>query len=127
MSLTNLSIAAPLPPPTTPTVSAQSLATSISLTWEQLLGADAIESFEITYRYVINECVGDGDNRFSLPVTSILTDGMQRSYMIVNSSITPVEEDSQYNISVRAMNSVGMSAESNNATTTTSSAGDSKS
>ena len=105
-------------------VAAQSSATSISLTWDQPLGADAVDGFEINYSYVINECIKDGDNTPFPSVFLTLTDGSQRYYMILDDFITPVEEDSQYTISIRAINSVGRSAPSNTATTTTSSAGE---
>ena len=102
----------------------QSLVTSITLTWNQLLGADAVEGFEINYSYVILECLSDGDSTPSPPVTVTLNDGSQRSYTITNSSSTPVEEDSQYTISIRAVNSVERSMLSNSAMTTTASAGE---
>ena len=101
----------------------QSLATSISLTWDQPLGAEAVDRYEITYSFVVRECVRDNDNRPFHPDTVTVNDGSQRSYTIMNGSTTPVEEDSEYTISIRAVNSLEISAESSNATTTTASAG----
>ena len=121
--LLSSSFAAPLPPPTNLIVAVQSLATSITLTWDQPLGAEAVEGFEINYSYVILECIRDGDNTPFPPVTLTLNDGSQRSYTIMNSTRTPVDEDSQYTITMRAVNSVGMSAHSNTAYTTTREAG----
>ena len=102
----------------------QSLATSISLTWDQPLGADAVDGFVINYSYIVNECINDGDNTPFLPVTLMLDNSSQRSYTIMNSDRIPVEEDSQYTITIRAVNSVGMSAQSNTAMTTTANAGE---
>ena len=118
----NSSCTAPLPPPTNLMVT-QSLATSITLTWDQPLGVEAVNRYEINYSFVVRECVRDNDNRPFQPVKVMSIDGSQRSYTIMNSSDTPVEEDSDYTISIRAVNSLGMSAQSNNATTTTASAG----
>ena len=100
------------------------MATTITLTWDQPLGADAVESFVITYSYDVRECINDGENTPLQPVSVTIGNGSQRSYTIMNSSETPVEEDSQYSISMRAVNSVGMSAQSNTAMTTTASAGE---
>ena len=105
-------------------VAAQSLATSISLTWDQLQGAEAVDGFEITYSYAVRECISDGDNRPFLPGILRLNSGSRRSYTIMNSSYTPIEEDSDYTITIRAVNSVGMSAQSNTAMTRTANAGE---
>ena len=96
----------PLPSPTSLTVT-ESLPTSISLMWEQPQGADAVDSYEISYNFTVNECSGDEDN--FPPVTAIVIDGSLRSHTITNSTMTPVEEDSIYYISLTAANSVGRS------------------
>ena len=89
---------APLPSPTdlviTPTSS------SITLTWNQPSGADAVKQYEISYNFTINEC-GSDNEQFNL-----LINGLLRSFIITNSSYHPVEEDSVYNISITAQNSV---------------------
>ena len=88
------------------------MATSISLTWEQPRGADAVDSYEIKYNFTIDECSG---HNFPL-VTVMLNNHLQRSYIITNSSTTPVEEDSTYSISLTAIYNAGRST----ATTVTS-------
>ena len=80
-------------------------ATSITLTWDHLEGSD-VESYEISYTYVINEC---GSNIRDPQVTVTLTNGSQRSYIIENGTNTPVEEDSDYSISLIAIHSMGRS------------------
>ena len=115
--------AAPLPSPTNLIVSHQSPATSISLTWDQPLGADAVTSYRIVYSYTINECTGEDARPFPA-VTVVLNNGALRSYTIMNTSITsPVQEDSNYLITVTAVNSVTESNPSNIAITTTTQAG----
>ena len=79
--------------------------TSITLTWEQLGGPD-VDGYEINYRYIISEC---GDLRDPPAIT--LPNSSQRSYTIENGADTPVEEDSDYQISLIAINSVGNSSE----------------
>ena len=111
----------PLPPPTNLVVSSLS-ATSISLTWDQPLGADAVDGFMITYTYEVNECRDENPKPFP-PVTVTLNNGSLRGYTITNSSLSPVEEDSVFTISVTAVNSVTESNPSNTATTTTAQAG----
>ena len=53
----------------------------------------------------------------------ILNDGALRSYTIMNSSTSLVQEDSNYLITVTAVNSVTESNPSNTAMTTTTQAG----
>ena len=99
-------------------VAAQSLATSISLTWDQTEGAEAVDRYEISYSYVVGECVSDGSEPTNRPVTVTMIDGSQRSYNIMDSYATPVEEDSQYTISIKAINLVNSSVAVNVSTTT---------
>ena len=82
-----------------------------------------MDGYEINYRFQINECIRDGETASFLPVMVMLTNGSQRSYTIMNSSTTPVEEDSDYTITITAVNSVGRSATSNAAMSTTAQAG----
>ena len=117
-----LIISGPLPPPTNFAVPRQSPATSISLTWDQPLGADAVNSFKITYTYEINECRDENPLPFP-PVTVTLNNCSLRGYTIINSSLSPVDEDSVFTISVTSVNSVTESNPSNTATTTTDQAG----
>ena len=62
-----------------------------------------MDRYEIIYDHIVNECGGMG----SFPtVTVVLDDGSLRRYTLTNSTSTPVEEDSMYFISLRAVNSV---------------------
>ena len=115
-------LAAPLPSPTNLIVSRRSPATSIGLIWDQPLGADAVTSYRIVYSYTVNECTGE--NRPFPPVTVVLNDGALRGYIIMNNHTSPVEEDSNYLITVSAINSVTESNPSNTAFTTTAEAGE---
>ena len=63
-----------------------------------------MERYEIIYDRTINEC-GGGIGNFPT-VTVVLDDGSLRSYTLTDSSSTPVEEDSMYFITLRAVNSV---------------------
>ena len=112
-----------LPSPTNLVISPTSPPTSITLTWEQPEGADAVDGYEINYSYDVIECLRDGDIRPFPSVTVFIKNGSLRSYTIMNSPTTPVEEDSQYNISITAVNSVGRSETSNMALTTTAESG----
>ena len=79
--------------------------TSITLTWEQL-GEPDVDRYEINYRYIINEC-----SVIDPLVSTTLSNSSQRSYTIENGADTPVEEDSDYQISLIAINGVGSSPE----------------
>ena len=79
---------------------ANSRATSISLTWMQPTD-DFVDSYEIFYTYNIYQCNGVEGTFPS--VTIPISDGAQRSYMITNSPTTPVEEDSMYTIMLTAI------------------------
>ena len=82
-----------------------------------------MDGYEINYSFQINECVDEG-NTVSTPLMMVvLNNGSQRSYTILNSPDTPVEEDSSYTITITAVNSVGRSAPSNTAMSTTAQAG----
>ena len=115
------SLADPLPFPTNLRVT-QFLATSINLTWNQPQGADAVDSYEINYSYTVIECATE--EGFFPAVTVREVDGSLRSYTIMNSSTTPVEEDSIYSISLTAVNSVGRSESSNTVMVTTPETGE---
>ena len=79
-------------------------AISIALAWEYPGGPD-VDSFEINYVYIINECA-----LRSPPVSISIANSSQRSYTIVNGPNTPVEEDSEYSITLTAINIVGRSS-----------------
>ena len=115
-----LIISGPLPPTTDLLVSRPSLATSISLSWEQPLGADAIQSYQINYNYTINECSRDSVGQIMQGSVNV---GNVRTYNLSNSSQTSVEEDSVYSITVTAVNNVENSTSSKTRMTTTAPAG----
>ena len=79
-------------------------ATSITLTWNHP-EESIVENYMIKYNFTINHCptynIGDGH----MEVIS----GSLREHTIMNSSTTPIEEDSHYFISLIALNSVGES------------------
>ena len=72
------------------------MATSIDLTWVQPTG-DMVESYIISYTFSINGCPGEDGTRM-IP----LSDGTTRQY-----TISGVEEDARYTISITAMNGAG--------------------
>ncbi len=74
------------------------MATSIDLTWVQPTG-DMVESYIISYTFSINGCPGE-DGTWMIP----LSDGTTRQY-----TISGVEEDARYTISITAMNGAGSS------------------
>ena len=118
--MVQLIISGPLPPPTDLLVSPPSLATSISLSWTQPLGADAVQSYQINYSYTINECSRDSVGQIMQGSVNV---GNVRTYNLSNSSQTPVEEDSVYSITVTAVNNVVSSTPSATRLTTTAPAG----
>ena len=93
---------APLPSPVDLMASSHNT-TSFTLTWDQSQ-ASVVDSYEIKYTFTINHC-HTPDNMYIKAIS-----GSLREHTIINNSITPVEEDSQYFISLIAWNSVGRSA-----------------
>ena len=95
------------------------MTTSIQLTWDSPGGADdvPVNSYEINYEYSVIQCRNEGDS--FPPITIRMIDGSLREYTIENSTITPVEEESEYNITLRAVNAVDRSEPSNIARATT--------
>ena len=91
--------------PATPTINeVSSESTSITITWEQDLSSDVF-GYEIQYNFTIRECQDDSRNVWNV----IISDGSLRNYTLVNSTDTPVEEDSDYFIMFTALNSDGKS------------------
>ena len=80
-----------------------------------------MDRYEINYHYFIEECESEGGRLF-LPVTISVTDGTRR-YTLNNSASTPVEEDSQFRITVIAINNATRSVPSQPAMITTTEAG----
>ena len=81
-----------------------------------------MDRYEINYHYFIDECESEGGRPFP-PVTVSVTDGTLRRYTLNNSASTPVEEDSQFRITLTAINNVTRSVASQPAMTTTVEAG----
>ena len=79
-----------------------------------------MDRYEINYRYFIEEC--ESGKTFP-PVTVSVNDDSLRRYTLNNSASTPVEEDSVFQITLTAVNSVTRSGPSQPAMTTTSEAG----
>ena len=102
----------PCTAPTSVTASATS-PTSIDISWELPAGSTADE-FIINYNFTIRQCVDDGVQQVMItPVNGFL-----RSYTISNSSTTPVEEDSEYTITVSTVSN-GITSEPSNPTRVT--------
>ena len=111
---------APLPPPTN--LRATTTPTSITLTWEQPEGADAVDIYEINYFYIIDECRSEGGRVFP-SVIVLVNDGTLRRYTLNNSASTPMEEDSVFQITLTAVNSVTRSVPSQPIMTNTAETG----
>ena len=110
---------AALPAPTNLMASSPT-ATSITVTWERPEGADAVDSYEINYQYIIEECY----NYDTFPtVTVSVANSSLRRYTLSNSSSIPVEEDSLFRILLTAVNNVTRSVPSQYIMTTTAEAG----
>ena len=87
------------PPPSPTGVTASPMTTSIDLTWVQPTNTgDMVESYIISYTFSINGCSGDGSNMITL------NDGTTRQY-----TISGVEEDARFTISITAINEAGSS------------------
>ena len=80
-----------------------SISTSFTVTWEQDQSKDAT-LYELYYNFSIRECPDDINSGWSV----IIDNSSLRSFIVMNSTETPVEEDSVYNISIAAVNSAGM-------------------
>ena len=76
------------------------LATSLSLTWTYPQDV-TVDDFEIGYNYTINEC--SANDEMIPPMTVLLINGTERTYTIMKSPTTPVEEDSEYIIKLTAI------------------------
>ena len=83
-------------------------ATSITVLWQQAEG-DVVESYEIEYNFSVNAYPGFCDRSSTNPTTAVVRDSATWSYTLSNSVMTPVEEDSNYSISLTAVNSAGRS------------------
>ncbi len=101
----NIPHVAPAPSPTN--LTASPMATSINLTWVQPKG-DMVEYYIISYNFSINGCPGE-DGADMIP----LSDGTARQY-----TISGVEENARYTISITAMNEAGSNNPASIMTTT---------
>ena len=94
--------------PATPTITDISPeSSSITITWEQDLSSDVLW-YEIQYNFTIRECLDNTWNAWNIWNVTI-NNGSLRNYTLVNSTVTPVEEDSDYFIMLTAVNSDGKS------------------
>ena len=101
-----------LPPGQVTNLVANSLtATSVSLTWSvEKTGAGDIfiERFVVLYSYTVNTCTATGSGM------ETITDGEVRAY-----TLSGLNEDSQYTITVTAINSEGNTSNTTTASTST--------
>ena len=86
--------------------------TTIALSWTQ--SGSSVDSYTVSYNYTIRRC-GSG------PVSGseVISDGNVRSFMI---TLTDLEEDSDYTITLTAISAAGQLT-SNQITTTTTTSG----
>ena len=102
-------------PPSVPTlISTTPLTTIISFIWTQL-PSDVVDSYNISHTRTTDQCVGTPEFTSSGSVSGI--NGSMRSY-----SLTGLEEDSEYDITIEAVNGAGR-ASSTILTTRTSASG----
>ena len=86
-----------LVPPSSPTMlSAISQSTSITLTWSQSPG-DVVDSYQISYSFTMRGCGTPGNDEALAP-------GSSREY-----TLTGLEENSDFTISITVMNGAGSS------------------
>ena len=69
-------------------------ATTLPITWTASL---TVDRFEVTYSYTVNRCSEQGTS-----VTDVITDGSVRAH-----TLSGLNEDSRYTITVRAINTEG--------------------
>ena len=74
----------------------------VAIYWEQ---GDAVESYKIQYSYTIRQCTNDSEMVTQVIDYKLNILKARNSYTIHNSASTPVEEDSDYKISLIAVNS----------------------
>ena len=89
----------------------KSTATTLNITWT---ATGVIDQFEVTYSYTINRCFGEGG-----AVTVNITDGTMMMY-----TLGDLNEDSNYTITVGAINIAGSNMTTISADTLTSSESD---
>ena len=81
-----------------------------------------MDKYEINYQYIIDECQLEGGGPFP-SVTVSVNDGTLRRYTVNDSGLIPVEEDSNFRITLTAVNSVTRSGPSQPALSSTAEAG----
>ena len=113
---------AALPPPIILMASSPT-PTTIILTWEQPEGADAVDSYEINYLFLIHQCDDEGVGNFPQAITVSVGNSSLRRYTLSNSASIPVEEDSLFQFSLTAVNSVTRSVPSQPVSITTAQTG----
>ena len=88
--------------PTITDVSSSS-STSFTLSWEQDPSGDVATSYKLYYNFIIRECPDKTNSGWNVKINN----NSHRSFTVMNSTETPVEEDSVYNISIAAVNLAG--------------------
>ena len=103
-----------IPVPGQPSVSVTSTTpTTISLSWSVPSGS-VVTSYEVMWQRDTSACPGDDEGSMSVTTTDIST----------SRTITVEQEDSDYIITVTAVNAAGSSAASNTVTAMTGEAGE---
>ena len=83
--------------------------TSISLAW---MASGSIDRFEVTYNYTVNRCLEQGPSM----IETITRGSARRTHIL-----SDLNEDSSYTITVRAINTVGLTMDTITADTLTAS------
>ena len=97
------------PGPVTDLVAVTSTATTITITWTVRGPPVFIDRFEVSYSYTVNTCTAPAE-----PLeTDTISDGSRRSH-----TLSDLNEDSEYNITVKAINDRGSTMNTTTANTT---------
>ena len=86
---------------------ATSTSTSIMLSWTQPYLEELIQNYVIAYTYAVRGCSSELNSR----VTVFVNSSSRRNYTILNSPLTPIEEYSEFNISLVAVSSDGLQSD----------------
>ena len=78
-------------------LTALSTSNSITLTWTRPVLAEEVRRYLIMYTYTVRGC-----STISSQVTVLVNDSYTKNYTIANGPMSPIEEDSTFNITVFA-------------------------
>ena len=92
------------------------------ITWIQPEG-EQIVNYEMAYLYVVRNCSNDEILPQYRTLDRRLIDGSAMQYILANSTLTPVEEYSDYTIYLTAVSARGRSSQSTTTTATTQQSG----